>query len=264
MERIAIVMPAHNEEERIGPTLKEYLDFFLKIKKNKVYDFEIIVVINNCKDNTRKVVEKFKCKELKIIEFVRGGKGFAVTEGFKEALKGNFDLIGFVDADLATPAFAFYDLIKNIKDYDGVIANRWDKRSDIKTKQTWFRRCFSIGFNFIVRTLFFLPHRDTQCGAKVFRADSLRKVVPMLGASEWSFDVDLLFYMRRIGARVKSIPTTWEDKKGSKINIKRTPARMFFSVVRLRLYHSPFKFLIRAHSKLPEKWKVGNIIDRIK
>ncbi len=250
-------MPAHNEEKRIGKTLDEYFYFFNKLKNENKIDYEIIVVLNNCKDKTRVVVEKFNSKELIILEFERGGKGFAVIEGFKNALTRNNDLIGFVDADGATPPNAFNGLIKNIEEYDGIIANRWDKRSKITYNVNISRKFISRIFNFLVKILFFFNYNDTQCGAKLFTKELVSKICPRLGSTEWSFDVDFLFYARREKARIKSIPTEWHDKKGSKINLKKTPARMFFSVLRLRLMHSPFKFITRLHGKLPRKLKVS-------
>jgi glycosyltransferase involved in cell wall biosynthesis len=259
MEKISIIIPAYNEEKRIPDTLESYTKFFKNLKKQKLLDFEILVVINNTHDRTPEIVDNFskKYKEIRYLDFKEGGKGFAIIEGFKDALKRDFNLIGFVDADMSTPAEAFYDLIKNINGYDGVIPNRWDKASNIKTKQTILRRILSRGFNIIVRSLFLFPHRDTQCGAKLFRRDIIEKVVPKLGSSlKWGFDVDLLFYCRREHAKIKSIPTTWEDKKESNVNIRRTPITMFLSAIRLRLMHSPFRFVVRLYRKLPEGWKV--------
>lgn len=254
MEKVGIVIPAHNEEKRIGETLENYLSYFKDLKKKKVLDFEIIVVLNACKDNTKSVVEKYNCDELEILEFERGGKGFAIIEGFKEALKKDFELIGFVDADMATPPNAFYGLIRNVGDFQGIIADRWDKRSKVSPR-TFFRKILSRGGNFILRGLFFFNHRDTQCGAKLFRKNLLKKIVPKLGSSEWSFDIDLLFYARREKAKIKSIPTMWDDKKGSKINLKKTPITVLLSAIRLRLIHSPLNFLVRVYRILPDKWK---------
>ena len=70
-KKVSIVMPAYNEEDRIGKTLMEYFSYFSNLKNDGELDFEIIVVLNACKDNTRKVVEKFDCKELFILEFRR-------------------------------------------------------------------------------------------------------------------------------------------------------------------------------------------------
>ena len=113
MQRISIIIPAHNEEKRIGRILKKYSKFF----REKKEFFVIIVVLNACKDNTLGVVKEFqkKFKEIKFLEFEQAGKGFAIIEGFKEALRKDFELIGFVDADMATPPEAFYALIENIK-----------------------------------------------------------------------------------------------------------------------------------------------------
>ncbi|MEK6872505.1 MAG: glycosyltransferase [Nanoarchaeota archaeon] len=254
--KVSIVIPAHNEEKRIRKTLEEYLSFFNNLKEKEVLDYEIIVVLNACVDNTKQIVERFNCEELIILDFEQGGKGFAVVEGFKNALMRNNDLIGFIDADNATSPKAFYDLIKGIRNYDGIIANRWDKKSTISPKQTLFRRFIGRVFNFVVRSLFIFQHQDTQCGAKLFNRRVIEKIYPELGNSEWSFDVDLLYYGKYFGFKIKSIYTEWHDKKGSKVS-KKTPGRMFFSVVRLRLVHSPFDFILKFHQKLPRKLQVG-------
>jgi len=246
MEKVAIVIPAHNEERRIGSTLKNYLSFFRNLKKKKILNFEIIVVLNGCNDGTKKVVQKCKAKELRILDFKRAGKGFAIIEGFKYALKKDFSLIGFVDADEATPPIAFYDLVKNIGGYDGVIANRWDKRSVIKLKQTFSRRFLSRALNLIVRSLFLFPYKDTQCGAKLFKRRVLEKCLDKMISTKWVFDIALIFYLRKYcEAKIKSIPTIWKDKKESKLNLKKTPFTMFLSVIKLRLVNSPFRFLVR-------------------
>lgn len=259
MKKTSIIIPAHNEEKRIGNTLKEYLNFFHDLKKKKIHDFEIIVVLNACKDNTRKVVEEYKCKELLTLEFERGGKGFAVIEGFKNALKRDSELIGFVDADMATPPEAFYDLIKNIENSEGIIANRWDKRSIIKTRQTLLRRVMSRGFNHIVRGLFLMSFRDTQCGAKIFKKEAVEKTVEYVNITHWAFDINLLYLMKKNKFKIKEIPTIWEDKKESKLNVFLVPIKMFSASVRLRCIHSPFKFVVRAYNKLPEKIKIHNL-----
>src|SRR3989344_8176336 len=187
MEKVSIIFPVYNEEKRgLAEFLKEYTSFFNNLKKKKILDCEFIAVLNACKDNSKGVAEQFKSNNFIILDFERAGKGFAVSEGFKNALERNADFIGFVDADGSTPPEAFYDLIKNIKDVDGVIANRWDKRSNIAVPQTLIRRIISRGFNGIIRILFLLPHQDTQCGAKIFRRELVEKINHKLGASEWS------------------------------------------------------------------------------
>ena len=258
---ISIVIPAHNEEKRLGRMLESYGSFFEEKRKAKeISNFEILIVLNNCVDKTEDVVKIFskKYSRIKYVHFKEGGKGFAIVEGFKEALKNKENkLIGFVDGDLSTPPEAFYDLIKNIDGYDGIIADRWDKKSIVTPKQSYFRRFISRGYNFIVKTLFFFPYSDTQCGAKVFKREILEKNIKKFGKSKWGFDIVLLYCLRKEShAKIKSIPTIWHDEVGSHVNLKKTPLRMFASAVRLRLSHSPFSFIVRFYRKLPENMKL--------
>lgn len=256
--KVSIIVPAYNEEKRISKFLENYLNFFENIKnKREIANFEIIVVINNTQDKTLGIVKNYqkKYRQLKYLNFKQGGKGFAIIEGFKEALKRDNELIGFVDADMSTPPKAFLDLIKNIKDYDGIIANRWDKRSLISPKQSFFRRIIlGRGYNIFVRTLFLFPYDDTQCGAKLFKREMIEKNISKLKTHGWGFDIALLYCLRKESkAKIISIPTIWQDEEGSHIDLKKTPLLMFFSALRLRLLHSPAKSLIIQYSNLKDK-----------
>ncbi len=238
---LSIIIPAHNEEKRIRKTLEEYVTLFKE--KEDVKNFEIIVVANACKDKTVEIVKKFikKNKEIKILDFEKGGKGFAIKEGFKEALKGKAELIGFVDADNATPAFAFYDLVKNIDNYDGILGSRYIKNAVLNPKPTFIRFLASRIFNFLVRVLFFLPYHDTQCGAKLFRREVVEKVVPKLSMSQFAFDIDLLYNTRKLGFKIKEHPTFWRDVEYSKIKLKKASVQMFLAIIQLRILNSRLK-----------------------
>lgn len=247
--------------------LESYGEFFKKKKCEKeIDDFEILVVINNTTDRTEEIVKEFcrRHKEIKYLNFKEGGKGFAIIKGFKDALNRNNEIIGFVDGDMSTPPEAFYDLIKilkNNKRIGGVIGNRWDKRSILKTKQPLLRRFVSRGYNLIVRALFLFPYKDTQCGAKVFRKEIIEKNIHKLITIGWGFDIALLFCLKKeANAKIISIPTIWNDEKESHINLKKIPLVMFLSAIRLRLVHSPFNFVVRFYRKLPKKLKLDEIL----
>jgi len=256
--KVCIVIPAYNEEKRIGKTLEEYGKFFAGLKKQKKLDFEVVIVINNTKDRTEDVVKEYskKYKEIRYLNFREGGKGFAITEGFKYALKRNNDFIGFVDADMATSPKEFYDLIENINNYKGIIASRWLKNSVIKGLSIK-RKILSRGFNFIVRSLFLFPYKDTQCGAKLFTKEVVEKITPDLRLTQWAFDINILYLCKRYKFKVKEYPTVWDDKEGSGINIINTPIQMLLGAIRLRLIFSffepllrPIKFILRIGTKL--------------
>ena len=251
---LSIIIPARNEEKRIRETLDAYCSFFNELKQRNILNFEIIIVLNNTTDKTEEIIKKYckKYKQIKYLNFKPGGKGFAIIQGFKEALKKNNKLIGFVDADMATSPQAFYNLIVQIKNFDGIIANRWDYRSKILNR-TFLRNITSNGFNFIIRSLFLMPYKDTQCGAKLFKREVIEKILPGLNLTQWAFDVNLLYLCRKNKFKIRQVPTIWEDKENSKLNkLPKTSLQMFLGIIRLRLVNSffepilrPIKFILR-------------------
>jgi glycosyltransferase involved in cell wall biosynthesis len=259
MKKVSVIIPAYNEEKRIHNVLEKYALFFREVKlKGNIEKFEILVVINGCTDKTEEIVKEYckKYKEIRYILFKQGGKGFAITEGFKEALKSDSNLIGFTDADMSTPPNAFYGLVRNIKNYDGAIANRWDRRSKVK-KQPLIRQVISRGYNLIVRSLFLFPYHDTQCGAKLFKREAIEKGIGKMRSNKWGYDVPLLFCLRKEAkAKIIEIPTEWNDNPNSHIDIKKTSIRMFFSAIKLRLVHSPLNFIVRFYRRLPKSWQL--------
>jgi glycosyltransferase involved in cell wall biosynthesis len=239
--KLSIVIPAHNEEYRLPPMLETYGAFFSEKYGDEV---ELIVVPNFCEDRTAEVAraigERFPA--IRVLDdpgFV--GKGGAVVLG-AQAARG--DLIGFVDADGATPPMAFDDLVEQIGDAGCIIASRWMNGSTMSPKQPLSRRVASRCFNGLVRLLFGLRLHDTQCGAKLFRRDVMVPVLANLGVTSWAFDVDMLFQTRRLGAGIKEIPTVWNDVAGSKIKVGRASVQMLVAMIRLRLFYSPLRFLI--------------------
>jgi len=248
--KIIIIIPAHNEEKRIAKTLEEYGKFFSFGKKN--LRVEIVVVLNACKDDTLGIVKyaEKKYKNIRHIEFEQCGKGFAIMQGFKEALKGKPDLIGFVDADNATTPEAYYQLIKNINGYDGIFGSRYLCGAIVNPPPTISRLISSRIFNFLIRAFLLMPYRDTQCGAKIFRSEVLKKTVHKLGITKWAFDIDLLYQIRKEGFKLKEYPTVWSDKEYSKINLSRAGPQMFLAVIRLRLLNSPFRHIVEIYNNM--------------
>jgi glycosyltransferase involved in cell wall biosynthesis len=242
MKKISLIIPAYNEEHRIKHTLKAYKDFFADIKDRHNIDSEIIVVLNGCTDNTKKVVQEViqSSNNCRLLELPQAGKGRAIRAGFADALMRDATLIGFVDADMATEPHAFYKLIKNIDHCDGVIASRYIDGAQIYPPRPWIKRWGSrLIYESLVRLLFGLRYHDLQCGAKLFTRPVILKVTPRMTMPQWAFDVELLYLCKKNGFKVKEIPTTWYDRDGSKLRI-RSGFVMLGSLVKLRLKNSRF------------------------
>ena len=245
--KISLIIPAHNEEKRILGTLKAYTDCLDRRVGRGGRDYEILVVINNATDGTEAVVRRFSQNRpgIRYLNLVRGGKGFAVMTGFKEALAGDAGLLGFVDADMATPPRSFLDLIDNIGDAEAAIACRYMPGSRIEPRYSFRRTVVARCFNILVRGLLDLPFRDTQCGAKLFKRAALAGIADKIGMSQWAFDVEVLYRLHKAGGRIREIPTCWIDVAGSKLKLGSASLGMFFAVVRLRVEMSILRVFLK-------------------
>jgi glycosyltransferase involved in cell wall biosynthesis len=245
--KLSIVVPAYNEEGRIGKMLEAYLPYFAARYGN---DFEMIVSINHSADGTEAVVRALQPRhaQLRVIVDPRPiGKGGAIMAGGNIA-QGEF--IGFVDADGATTPAAFDDLVRNIGAAGLIIASRRLPGSVVNPRQPWKRRAASRVFNFLVRRLFKLHSTDTQCGAKLMSAEAWKAIVPNIGLTKWAFDVDMLFKTRRAGFPIKEIPTTWSDVGGSKLKVGRVSFQMLVAICRLRLLYSPLRWVVSLYDRV--------------
>ncbi len=248
---LLLLIPAYNEERRIEPVLRDYGRYF---KENYHGEFQLVVVLNGCRDNTIGVVRRVAAEfpSIRPLEFPDPiGKGGALIEGLRLAPLG--EVIGYVDADGATPPRAFHELVKRIGEADCVIGSRWMEGSVLHVEQTSRRQFASRVFHFIVEFFFGMGIRDTQCGAKAMRRQAVEKIHSHLRIADMAFDINLLYSLKSEGYTILEVPTEWTDKIGSKVSLFRTSLVMFLSVVRIRLIYSPFYRWLRPLRPL-EAW----------
>ena len=235
---VLVLIPAHNEEHRIGPTLRSYAEY---ARRNYAGKCELVVVVNASVDNTIGVVQQIATEYPVVRWWVipeRVGKGGALIEGLRLAPEA--DLIGYVDADGSTGPESFFRLVARCADADCVVGSRRIEGSVIHQSQPTRRQFASKVFHFIVQWLFRMDITDTQCGAKVLRQAAVLKIHDQLLIADMAFDVNLLYSLKRAGCVVVEAPVDWTDQIGSKVTYFRTSLVMLLSVIRLRLFYSPF------------------------
>jgi len=215
---LSIIIPAYNEERRIGKTLKDYCLFFDTYKSRN--DLEIIVVADGM-DGTAGIVKESSKNYgfIKCLEFQeRLGKGGALLKGFYSST-GN--IIGFVDADGSINPKDLTSMVHHLIRYelDGVIGSRWITGSYRVERYSFSRTLLSRLMNLIVHICFSLSYHDTQCGAKVFQREVIESCSPNIKFYGYIFDIDLLLLARKIGFRIEEMPIRWVDSAESKVTI---------------------------------------------
>ena len=231
---ISIVIPAFDESERLGDSVRKILTFIRDEKLNA----ELIIVDDGSRDNTAEIARtacaEFSDLETNVIRYEQNrGKGYAVKTGLLAA-KGDVAL--FSDADLSTPISELYKLVKPIQngEYDVTFGSRALDRSLIGTHQPWRREQGGKVFNFIVRMLTGLPFWDTQCGFKAFNLQKFRPLLQLMKIDRFGFDVEFLYVANYKGLRLKEIPVRWDHCEGTKISVFRDSQRMFNEVRLIR------------------------------
>lgn len=232
--QISIIIPAFEEEARVGETIKRIL-WFLRETSTPA---ELIVVDDGSKDATTDIAEAVfeKAADIpgKVIRYEQNrGKGFAVKTGLLAAAA---PIALFSDADLSTPIEELPKLVDLIQDgeFDLTFGSRALDRSLIGTHQPWRREQGGKVFNLVVRTLTGLPFWDTQCGFKAFDMTKFRPLLDLMQIERFGFDVEFLYVAKRHGLRLKEVPVRWNNDERSKVSVVRDSIRMFKEVTEIR------------------------------
>lgn len=231
---LSIVIPAYNEEDRLGATIRQICEYLPTSGTNA----EIIVVDDGSSDNTASVAEAvcsdFPAISSRVIRYEKNrGKGFAVKTGF---LASNAPIALFSDADLSTPISEMNKLIDPIRrgEYEVTFGSRALDRSLIGTHQPWRREQGGKVFNLVVRLMTGMPFWDTQCGFKAFDLTRFKPLLELMTIDRFGFDVEFLYVAHHNGLRLMEVPVRWNNDDRSKVNVFRDSLRMFDEVRQIR------------------------------
>lgn len=229
--KLSIIIPACNEEHRIGPTLDQYLSYYAPLYGDAL---EVLVVLNGCTDGTEAIVQHYQAlyPQLHYLLYPpRLGKGGAVLEGFRVA-RG--ELVAFVDADNLVGPGEMAKLLESLEQADVAIGSRWLTRrhgGDRSVRRWLITRLVHLW----VRWFLGLRYHDTQCGAKAIRSPTLQVLLLSLTERGWAFDLDLLVCAEREGFRVREVPVVWHhDERGSKVRPLKDLPSALWATLRIR------------------------------
>ena len=213
---ISVVIPVYNE----GGCIKPNLEKVIKYLASRFSRFQVIVVDDGSTDDTHERLKEVVCEgsRIRVISFQSNhGKGFAVRQGI---LKAEGEVVFFTDADLSTPMEETEKaLVELSKGYPVVIASRQHRDSTIRVRQSFHREVMGKCFNLLVKLLFRLPFRDTQCGFKCFSQRAAREIFSVAQIDGFAFDVEILLVARRLGHSVREIPICWTNSPESKVRL---------------------------------------------
>ncbi len=232
---ISIVIPAFNEEARLGSTLEKILAYL----DGRRLAGEIVLVDDNSGDATFSVATRFSddhglADRMQILRSSRNqGKGFSIRRGM-QAARGAFALM--TDADLSSPIEELEKLEREVINgpRDIAFGSRAIEGSVVAIHQSWFRENSGKIFNRFVRLITGLPFRDTQCGFKLFKMSNCRALFEKQRLSRFGFDVELLYIARKWGLSMQEVPVLWRHASGSKVRFATDAPRMLLDLFAIR------------------------------
>ena len=241
MSKTLLVIPHYNDAERLEPFLKELVE---KLPSH----FSILVSDDGSASGQRErlnqVIGRYTSlgpangPSVSPPHFVEKntGKGGAVRRGWDYGEAHEFSLLAFADADGAVSAGEIIRAEdyqrKNDPEVDAIFGSRVKMLGRTVTRSLK-RHLSGRIFATLVSWLGNVPAYDTQCGLKILKAESYRKIRPGMQTLGFAFDVELCLLLQAAGSRMIEFPIDWHDVKGSKVSLFRDSILMGIEVIRI-------------------------------
>lgn len=220
MQKICIIIPCYNEAHRLDTA--KFHDFI------QLHSYHFCFVNDGSTDGTSNVISDLKSKvgdKVSLIELkTNSGKGEAVRQGFLRISKtGPFQIIGYLDADLATPLEEIPYLLSYFNNEYQVVFGSRIKRLGTDIQRNLGRHYLGRIFATMVSLVLNLKVYDTQCGAKFFTIEDTAHIFEQPFISRWLFDVEILSRLKQNNPHLFKENTlevplrTWREQKNSRI-----------------------------------------------
>ncbi|MBI2581173.1 glycosyltransferase family 2 protein [Candidatus Woesearchaeota archaeon] len=199
-----VIIPAHNEGRNLG----NVLEAAKKFAANK----RIVAVDDGSRDGTAAVAEKHDVIVLRHI--INLGKGAALRTGCTYAYGKSCEALVFMDSDGQHDPEDLPRLIEALKGNDIVFTYR-DRRSQnmpiVKKVGNWF-------IDAVIRLLFHINVKDTQCGYKALTRSAYEKLSLM--SNDYSIESEIVAKTGKYRLKFAQLPikTIYADRyKGTTV-----------------------------------------------
>jgi glycosyltransferase involved in cell wall biosynthesis len=227
----SVIVPAYNEAAGITGTVERLARYLA----GTALSWEIVVVDDGSADATAATVEALAASDARV-RLVRGGrrgKGAAVRRGMREA-SGTWRFMA--DADLSMPPEnigRFFTALKGPGPAPHVLIGSREAPGAQRVGEPWRRHVVGRAFNLLVQALVLPGIQDTQCGFKLFSAESAAALFPRATIDGFAFDVEVLTLARRAGYGVREVGIEWHCRSDSRVSAWRGAAA-FADILRVR------------------------------
>tara|TARA_Y100000590_G_C15676660_1_gene998304 strand:- start:948 stop:1685 length:738 start_codon:yes stop_codon:yes gene_type:complete len=214
---ISFIIPCFECDKIIKNTIHKLKKKLNRIKKIK---YELILIDDGSKDNTRKIIKKYTSKNIRlVINPINLGKSASLIKGINLAKNRRVVLI---DCDL--PYFKYLNkILVKLKSEKFIYINRKSKNSKLVNKKLNLYQIsrFLIGrFICFLLNLFFLNSNigDTQAGLKAFIKPKNFNKIKFI-SKKFFLDAELMILFNKSKIKMTSVPVNYKIYNNSSIKI---------------------------------------------
>lgn len=219
MPRLLLVIPCHNEADRIVAGLQRLA------AEAPGLNARVLLADNGSSDNLAETAAALKGKFPFPVEHQvlsrRADKGLAIHRAWRLHAEG-CDVLGYCDADMAAAPEALLRAMALLatNQADMVVGDRRHRLSETEGR-SFLRGLLSLLLSLLWRVLPRSGLGDPGCGLKVLRTSSFRAVDFPHGLGGFAFGAMVAAKLRRNGYRVVAIPVRWTAGPRSRVGLLR-------------------------------------------
>lgn len=232
-EKSLVIIPTYNELANVQKLVPEILSRYEK------FDLDILIVDDNSPDGTSKFIKEFMKTSDRVKLIYRKAKlglGTAYIEGFKFALKNQYDFIFEMDADYSHHPKEIKNFLKQIKNCDLVLGSRYKKGVNVVN---WpiKRLLLSYFANGYTRYITGMKICDATGGFKCFRKEVIAAIdLDKVKSNGYAFQIEMTFKAWKKGYKICEIPIIFIDRtEGHSKMSKKIVHEAIFMVWKLRI-----------------------------
>ncbi len=227
---VDLVIPVYNEEATLPRSIDRLTDFLASHLSNP---WQVTIADNASTDGTKAVSQELSAEHPNVhyYHLPQKGRGRALRAVW---LESQADIVSYMDVDLSTDLNHFPQLVEALESgYQVAVGSRLSRDSQVT--RAFKREFISRSYNLLIRSMFFTPFPDAQCGFKALTRRAAQAIIPSIENNNWFFDTELLIIASKRGYRIKSVPVKWDDDPTSTVNITSTAMEDIRGLLRLRL-----------------------------
>lgn len=230
MQTLSIVIPAYNEESRLGRTLGSIEAAWREGRMPGITLAQVVVADDGSSDRTVATAEEWKAKlPVTVVRLPENkGKGAACRAGVKAA---DAEFVLLYDADGASPIEEANTLFTALNTHhaDIAIGSRLGD-GDARVSRRWHRRLIGRTYWLFCHTL--IPGiRDAACGCKLFKTDVAKRIFSLQRIDRFAFDIEILAIAIKLKYSIQEVPLNWTEMPESKVRIVRDGLQMLWCII---------------------------------